>query len=864
MGPANLLSLPRLADDLVRRPKLEQRLSEWAPITAVRGLHGYGKTTAVAAWLAGQRSEDVTATWVSARPGSDGSGSFADCLGQSMRNAGLVNGPLPTDSSLTVFAELSSVLLKMSPGQRFVLVIDNFHHVRDERVIAELMGLVERNRHFHLFVCSRGYHPIESSAAGTVRVNVIDAKELRLGVDEIIELAKAMGVPLDRPGADHLYGQVGGWISMVRMALTTANGRGNGHCGIEEYLRTKVLPDLGSEALMGQLMRFSLAETVNWRLFRDLCDDSDPRGLLEDLEATGLLERVLGDDELLFTIPKPIRAVLRDQYVSAAPDEAQEFHRRLGEWFVSHTNGSHMSQTFRHVANGGDWELMDRLWSEHLLMTLIANPLILGETLDELPPEILAARPSMQVFRDLLKVAVADMDSDGRRATQRAFAESCSRLVKLHWDKMSLSELLVVATGYLMQLRLLGRFQDSAAFADRVSARASALAVTERAGKARFAFFHAQRGLNYTLLHDDGNAVRSYKRAWDYSTGSGADFLQSQAAANLALTHAIAGDTARAHEWLSRHRSFDTRDWPGNYLIGIGGHLAAGFLALDRLDDAGVLSELDHLGDGSAPLELWAFISFLYSQHALHSGNATEALARLEELQAACEDGQSTRGAVGALMSRAKTDLLIACGRGEKAKHLVTAMGTCKPLNRVPAARIRLLSGSCTAPGGIDALTWDPATSTRDRLEMLLLGAVAASRGEDTPTARHLVNQALYLYGESRILRPFATIPAADLARLLELAERDMDPDDAEILARHAPVYPEELVFIDLSEREQSVLEALAGGGSRQSIADSLFVSVNTVKTQLESIYRKMGSSTRAETLTKAREHELLFSEEPD
>jgi LuxR family maltose regulon positive regulatory protein len=147
---------------------------------------------------------------------------------------------------------------------------------------------------------------------------------------------------------------------------------------------------------------------------------------------------------------------------------------------------------------------------------------------------------------------------------------------------------------------------------------------------------------------------------------------------------------------------------------------------------------------------------------------------------------------------------------------------------------------------------------------MLLLGAVAALRGEDSRNAQRLVNQALDLYGETGILRAFATIPATDRAQLLTLGERDMEPDDAAILARQAPVYPEELVFVDLSEHEQAVLEALSGTGSRQSIADSFFVSVNTVKTQLASIYQKIGSTTRAETLIKAREHELLPASESD
>ena len=121
-------------------------------------------------------------------------------------------------------------------------MIDDSHHVRDEVTLAELTGLVERNRHFHLYVCSRGRHPIESMAAGIVPVNVIEAKELLLGLDEIVGLAEAIGTPLDRPEAERLHNAVGGWVAMVRMALAGSREKTVGHGDIEEYLRRKSCP----------------------------------------------------------------------------------------------------------------------------------------------------------------------------------------------------------------------------------------------------------------------------------------------------------------------------------------------------------------------------------------------------------------------------------------------------------------------------------------------------------------------------------------------------------------------------------------------------------------------------------------------
>ena len=43
-----------------------------------------------------------------------------------------------------------------------------------------------------------------------------------------------------------------------------------------------------------------------------------------------------------------------------------------------------------------------------------------------------------------------------------------------------------------------------------------------------------------------------------------------------------------------------------------------------------------------------------------------------------------------------------------------------------------------------------------------------------------------------------------------------------------------------------------------EEIADSMFVSVNTVKTHLRGIYRKLGVNHRRDAITAARRHGLL------
>ncbi len=61
-----------------------------------------------------------------------------------------------------------------------------------------------------------------------------------------------------------------------------------------------------------------------------------------------------------------------------------------------------------------------------------------------------------------------------------------------------------------------------------------------------------------------------------------------------------------------------------------------------------------------------------------------------------------------------------------------------------------------------------------------------------------------------------------------------------------------------LTGRELTILRLLAGPTSQRQLADALFVSPNTVKTHLRSIYRKLGVGSRAEAVLRAREQGLI------
>jgi LuxR family maltose regulon positive regulatory protein len=90
-------------------------------------------------------------------------------------------------------------------------------------------------------------------------------------------------------------------------------------------------------------------------------------------------------------------------------------------------------------------------------------------------------------------------------------------------------------------------------------------------------------------------------------------------------------------------------------------------------------------------------------------------------------------------------------------------------------------------------------------------------------------------------------VPARYLAKLLAIvADEGAAPGIGERLSE------------PLSERELEVLALVAAGKSNGEIASSLFVSLSTVKTHINNLYRKLGARSRTHALARARELDLI------
>ncbi|ROR96856.1 ATP/maltotriose-dependent transcriptional regulator MalT [Salana multivorans] len=137
-----------------------------------------------------------------------------------------------------------------------------------------------------------------------------------------------------------------------------------------------------------------------------------------------------------------------------------------------------------------------------------------------------------------------------------------------------------------------------------------------------------------------------------------------------------------------------------------------------------------------------------------------------------------------------------------------------------------------------------------------LLDAVLATRTGNRDAARRQVGSAVALTRESGSRRMWLALTAAD-RRLLEGLLPGGAPDNLDT-PFPAMLEAGATTSTDLTPRETIVLHELARGSSTRATADVLGVSVNTVKSQQRSLYRKLGASTREEALRRARDLELL------
>ena len=186
-------------------------------------------------------------------------------------------------------------------------------------------------------------------------------------------------------------------------------------------------------------------------------------------------------------------------------------------------------------------------------------------------------------------------------------------------------------------------------------------------------------------------------------------------------------------------------------------------------------------------------------------------------------------------------------------------------LTAIPCARAHLaLNDLRSAQDCVRAVMTTPSTQTGRfvLVEAMLCDAEIAQRSDDPARALEILIRALEL-AQGEIVLPFLNMKdvfGALLTRPPLVAGQwpvPQPPVPADPAAGPPAVNSRDLPE-PLTQRELTILRFLATSMSTLEIAGELCLSVNTVKTHLAAIYRKLPANRRREAVVRARELELL------
>ncbi|HEX6443533.1 MAG TPA: LuxR C-terminal-related transcriptional regulator [Streptosporangiales bacterium] len=291
-----------------------------------------------------------------------------------------------------------------------------------------------------------------------------------------------------------------------------------------------------------------------------------------------------------------------------------------------------------------------------------------------------------------------------------------------------------------------------------------------------------------------------------------------------ALRAFTASDLTEMTQAVRRAASASDIDWEPAAGVMLTIVRAIGHLACGQFSEAGiVLHDVPLLG-GRGPLTLAAYRDMLLATTETALGRPLSALNLLRPYQ-------NTGFAAPVEVPRARAYL--ALGEAGKAQDCIR----------------RLVTG-------------DTSTVSRHVLvEALLCDAEIAQEQDDAARAVELVTRACAI-ADRVIARPFlrtadrfAHLRARHPALAGQWPPATDTPGTVAVDARTMGTSPSPE---ELTDREHAVLRFLATGMSTAEIAGELCVSVNTVKTHLAAIYRKLGARGRREAVLRAREYEIL------
>jgi len=861
---AGLAGAPRLTVRTVERARVHAALDEGAPLTVVRGPAGSGKTTAVAQWASRQHR----GAWLDVdRQGTD-RGPFWDAVVQALGRGGhaqvLARWDRRVQGSRLSRDEVVATLGLLPAGT--VVVIDDFGSVQDDEVARDLVAVAVANPGLRLVVVTRTRTVLESSAMQVhLDTRVVSPRLLSFDESEVLGYARACAIPLDAVASKVVLDVTGGLPIGVRTAvraLAEHDGESAGPTAVRERV-IAALDRMTLSHLLGKdldrrlaelLVRCGPASSFDVELARELTGWDDCEALIAEAEKEGLGMWSTGEAPL-FTVSGVVRDALLRELEAKDPQLARDVRVTYAIWLGKSGRpfaGVRQALAVRSVAAA---EHLVRRHFADLVYTAGPPPsqLLEGFSLLEL------RNAPLLVFYDAL---ISNANESGRR---RAIEQLTAVIMNIEIVRSGASK----ADRALMRclesiaLRIIGRSERAAALADSAYRALQALDPQDREELGYLGpILVTHLGLSFLYGGRVIEALERFREVEPARLQVGETTDGFHAACLEAGTLAILGDVATARR---KVRDIENAPWRRK----VEGYMrsfldiAYALFAFEDFDADRIRASLDVLEPHRATIEHWAVIESLYSYADLLDGNPVGGAARLEQAIRSRE-GRSAGTVFGdELLAQCRFHLAVACGDLDAARTIVkTGYSRRAQWRDDGLAYLALAVGDpAEALGHLRArVRRSDAWTGGEVLHDLLLATAFLRLGRETE-AETAMERAAVVATENGVRYPLLFLPHGALGELREAAGRLSRGSVAQRLFADV-VPPVEMPDVGpravLTEREIVVLRELTSSRSAAQIAARLFVSSNTVKSQMRSLYRKLGVTTRVDAVAVALAQGLL------
>lgn len=218
-------------------------------------------------------------------------------------------------------------------------------------------------------------------------------------------------------------------------------------------------------------------------------------------------------------------------------------------------------------------------------------------------------------------------------------------------------------------------------------------------------------------------------------------------------------------------------------------------------------------------------------------------------------------GAIVTISEGLRATFLLRLGEAESAWDILGALQPTQHHSNCPGrfiAHLRFISGDVR--GALDALhdceALGDVHSSRTLVDVFLIKAAATHQLSDFVISDISFDRAMLLATANGLRTPFRLVPSTVMRAMIARAlTRPQPPGVVELfdsVADSAVIVGAVDVGM-LSERELDIVMAITRDLSVAEIARSLFISVNTVKTHVKSVYRKLGVNSRADAIKRAK-----------